>query len=169
MRIVGVSFNSFITSKVGADGIGLYTLIMSVYGFFGNGRVVGRASRVDTALRRGARPGASVCRAATLPYLGGQLRARGSDRTRGRRGFYFDKAFAGRALRGFTAAARDEYAVHRVVERSVRIFHRGAKGVEKCRGADIRAAVQDIRLGLSAALHTAGRYRICLYRVGRRR
>ena len=33
MRIVGVSFNSFITSKVGADGIGLYTLIMSVYGF----------------------------------------------------------------------------------------------------------------------------------------
>ena len=30
---MGVSFNSFITSKVGADGIGLYTLIMSVYGF----------------------------------------------------------------------------------------------------------------------------------------
>ncbi len=33
MRFVGVSYNSFITSKVGADGIGLYTLIMSVYGF----------------------------------------------------------------------------------------------------------------------------------------
>jgi stage V sporulation protein B len=33
MRIVGVSFNSFISRKIGADGMGLFTLIMSVYGF----------------------------------------------------------------------------------------------------------------------------------------
>lgn len=33
MRMIGVRFNAFITAKIGADGIGLYTLIMSVYGF----------------------------------------------------------------------------------------------------------------------------------------
>lgn len=33
MRVVGVRFNAFVSAKVGADGIGLYTLIMSVYGF----------------------------------------------------------------------------------------------------------------------------------------
>ena len=33
MRLIGVRFNAFITEKIGAEGIGLYTLIMSVYGF----------------------------------------------------------------------------------------------------------------------------------------
>lgn len=33
MRLIGVKFNAFVSAKVGADGIGLYTLIMSVYGF----------------------------------------------------------------------------------------------------------------------------------------
>ncbi len=33
MRTVGVSFSAYITKMVGAEGIGLYTLTMSVYGF----------------------------------------------------------------------------------------------------------------------------------------
>ena len=33
MRCVGVSFNVYLTGKLGADGIGLYTLVMSVYSF----------------------------------------------------------------------------------------------------------------------------------------
>ena len=33
MRLIGVKFNAFVSAKIGADGIGLYTLIMSVYGF----------------------------------------------------------------------------------------------------------------------------------------
>ena len=33
MRCVSVSFNVYLSDKLGADGIGLYTLVMSVYGF----------------------------------------------------------------------------------------------------------------------------------------
>ena len=33
MRSVGVIFNAYITSKIGAEGMGLITLIGSVYGF----------------------------------------------------------------------------------------------------------------------------------------
>lgn len=33
MRMLGVSFGAFVTEKLGAEGMGLYTLIMSVYGF----------------------------------------------------------------------------------------------------------------------------------------
>ncbi|MBR6709571.1 MAG: oligosaccharide flippase family protein [Clostridia bacterium] len=33
LRSVAVSFNVYLTEKLGADGIGLYTLVMSVYGF----------------------------------------------------------------------------------------------------------------------------------------
>ncbi|MCI8387717.1 MAG: oligosaccharide flippase family protein [Clostridiales bacterium] len=33
MRFIGVAFNSFVSNKIGADGMGLFTLIMSVYGF----------------------------------------------------------------------------------------------------------------------------------------
>ena len=33
MRTVGVSFNSYISAKVGAEGMGLYTLVTSVYAF----------------------------------------------------------------------------------------------------------------------------------------
>ncbi len=33
MRCVSVSFNVYLTDKLGADGIGLYSLVMSVYGF----------------------------------------------------------------------------------------------------------------------------------------
>ena len=33
MRCVSVSFNVYLTDKLGADGIGLYTLVMSVYSF----------------------------------------------------------------------------------------------------------------------------------------
>lgn len=33
MRLIGVAFNSFVSDKLGADGMGLFTLIMSVYGF----------------------------------------------------------------------------------------------------------------------------------------
>lgn len=33
LRCVAVSFNVYLTDKLGADGIGLYTLVMSVYGF----------------------------------------------------------------------------------------------------------------------------------------
>ena len=33
MRMLGVSFSAFVTEKLGAEGMGLYTLIMSVYGF----------------------------------------------------------------------------------------------------------------------------------------
>ena len=32
LRGVGVAFGAFVTGKMGADGMGLYTLIMSVYG-----------------------------------------------------------------------------------------------------------------------------------------
>ncbi len=34
MRTVSVSFNAYTVSRVGAEGIGLYTLTMSLYGFF---------------------------------------------------------------------------------------------------------------------------------------
>ena len=34
IRAVSVSFNVYLTSKIGAEGMGLITLIMSVYGFF---------------------------------------------------------------------------------------------------------------------------------------
>ncbi len=33
MRTVSVSFNAYVTAKIGAEGIGLFTLTMSVYGF----------------------------------------------------------------------------------------------------------------------------------------
>ncbi|MGN1129404.1 MAG: oligosaccharide flippase family protein, partial [Candidatus Flemingiibacterium sp.] len=33
MRMLGVSFSAFVTEKLGAEGMGLYTLIMSVYSF----------------------------------------------------------------------------------------------------------------------------------------
>jgi len=33
MRGIGVSFNSYITNKIGAESMGLFTLVMSVYGF----------------------------------------------------------------------------------------------------------------------------------------
>ena len=33
IRTVGIAFNSYITRSVGAEGIGLYTLIMTVYSF----------------------------------------------------------------------------------------------------------------------------------------
>ena len=33
MRTVSVSFNAYVSSKIGAEGIGLFTLTMSVYGF----------------------------------------------------------------------------------------------------------------------------------------
>ena len=33
MRALGVGFQSFLSKKIGAEGLGLYTLIMSVYGF----------------------------------------------------------------------------------------------------------------------------------------
>lgn len=33
MRTVGVAFNAYISSKIGAEGMGLFTLVMSVYGF----------------------------------------------------------------------------------------------------------------------------------------
>lgn len=33
LRSISVSFNVYLTGKLGADGIGLYTLVMSVYGF----------------------------------------------------------------------------------------------------------------------------------------
>lgn len=33
MRIIGVAFNSFVSRKIGANGMGLFTLIISVYGF----------------------------------------------------------------------------------------------------------------------------------------
>ena len=32
-RVVSVSFNAWISARVGAEGMGLYTLVMSVYGF----------------------------------------------------------------------------------------------------------------------------------------
>ena len=32
LRLIGVSFNTFVTAKVGAEGMGLLTLVMSVYG-----------------------------------------------------------------------------------------------------------------------------------------
>ena len=34
MRTVSVSFNAYTVSRVGAEGIGLFTLTMSLYGFF---------------------------------------------------------------------------------------------------------------------------------------
>ena len=34
IRAISVSFNVYLTSKIGAEGMGLITLIMSVYGFF---------------------------------------------------------------------------------------------------------------------------------------
>lgn len=71
MRIVGVSFNSFITSKVGADGIGLYTLIMSVYGFSVTVASSGVHLATTPALCRGARPG-RIC----LPRCGAALYGR---------------------------------------------------------------------------------------------
>lgn len=33
LRCVSVSFNVYLTDKLGADGIGLYSLVMSVYSF----------------------------------------------------------------------------------------------------------------------------------------
>ncbi|MFA5561846.1 MAG: oligosaccharide flippase family protein [Eubacteriales bacterium] len=33
MRTVGVSFNAYVSRRIGAEGMGLYTLVMSVYGF----------------------------------------------------------------------------------------------------------------------------------------
>ncbi|MBE6616327.1 MAG: hypothetical protein E7627_00070 [Ruminococcaceae bacterium] len=33
MRAIGVSFNAYITNKIGAESMGLFTLVMSVYGF----------------------------------------------------------------------------------------------------------------------------------------
>ena len=53
MRCVAVSFNVYLTEKLGADGIGLYSLVMSVYGFavtvatsgIMRGRYAGRCGR----------------------------------------------------------------------------------------------------------------------------
>ena len=33
MNMVGVSFNVYISNKIGASGVGLFQLIMSIYGF----------------------------------------------------------------------------------------------------------------------------------------
>lgn len=34
MQVISISFNIFVTNKVGTEGMGIYQLIMSVYGFF---------------------------------------------------------------------------------------------------------------------------------------
>ena len=33
MRTVALFFNAFVTQKIGAEGMGLYTIVMTVYGF----------------------------------------------------------------------------------------------------------------------------------------
>lgn len=33
IRAVSVSFNAYISSRIGAEGMGLFSLVMSVYGF----------------------------------------------------------------------------------------------------------------------------------------
>jgi len=48
LRMIGVAFGAFISDKLGTDGMGLYTLIMSVYGL----AVTAASSGVNLAATR---------------------------------------------------------------------------------------------------------------------
>lgn len=170
MRTVGVAFNVYLTGRLGAAGIGLFSLVTDVYAMaltfsfaglpLASTRLHGRrfrkkcrSGRMDNAAVRALRADGRVHDARR------RMVRRGAD----------SKIVARRHTHGVVAShtrAEPPCGIGRL--RVQRIFHGAAHSAQICGGADIRAGDKNSGLCSDASILGGKGRRICLRRGGAR-